>query len=155
MVKEVPDRAEAGRFTKGDRRIHCSFQSTGACNIGSVNSLDSNGFFMPQKEPLSLNIWKARPDRQCYLEVEHWIQVLEALTVLLTAFDMYQELTDGTHSPSWLLPKRKQLDFRQFKHKLAEQMLAYNPSDKAYPVDALLREATQSSMKQRLAQTER
>eukprot|EP00536_Pseudo-nitzschia_multiseries_P016987 jgi/Psemu1/48827/gm1.48827_g len=55
----------------------------------------------------------------------------KALTVL-TSFDMYQELTD----------------------KLAEQMLAYNPSDKAYPVDMLLREVTQSSTKQRLAQSD-
>eukprot|EP00536_Pseudo-nitzschia_multiseries_P019466 jgi/Psemu1/60831/gm1.60831_g len=35
MVKEVPACAEAG--------------STGTCNIGSVNSLDLNGFFMRQK----------------------------------------------------------------------------------------------------------
>eukprot|EP00536_Pseudo-nitzschia_multiseries_P010118 jgi/Psemu1/25047/gm1.25047_g len=73
----------------------------------------------------------------------------DALTVL-TAFNMYQELTDGTHGPARLLPKRQQLDLRGFKQKLAEQMLTYNPSDKAcYPVDVLLREVTQSSTKQR------
>eukprot|EP00536_Pseudo-nitzschia_multiseries_P018121 jgi/Psemu1/54207/gm1.54207_g len=73
----------------------------------------------------------------------------KALPVLI-AFDMYQELTNGTHGPSWRLPKRQQLDFRQFKQKLTEQMLAYNSSDKAYRVDTLLREVTQYSTKQRL-----
>eukprot|EP00536_Pseudo-nitzschia_multiseries_P010260 jgi/Psemu1/25419/gm1.25419_g len=48
---------------------------------------------------------------------------------VLTAFNMYQELTGGTHGISWHLPKRQQLDFRQFKQKLAEKMLVYNPSD--------------------------
>eukprot|EP00536_Pseudo-nitzschia_multiseries_P016482 jgi/Psemu1/46349/gm1.46349_g len=47
MITEVPAHAEAGRFTK----------HTGACNIGSVNSLDSNGFFMCQKEQLYLQTY--------------------------------------------------------------------------------------------------
>eukprot|EP00536_Pseudo-nitzschia_multiseries_P005825 jgi/Psemu1/13658/gm1.13658_g len=133
MVKEVPACAEAGRFTKGYRHIHCSFQSTGACNIGSVNSLDLNGFFLDQIDSVILrsNIgyksWK-----YYHAPINH----AKALTVL-TAFDI------------------QQLDFRQFKQKLAEEMLTYNPSDKAYPVGALLREVTQSSMKQRLVSDRR
>eukprot|EP00536_Pseudo-nitzschia_multiseries_P010513 jgi/Psemu1/26175/gm1.26175_g len=139
MVKEVPAHAEADRFTKG----------TGACNIGSVNILDSNGFFMRQKER-----GRGREKRKWGIEKNHLLELslqtygkldqidsailrsnigykswkyyhapinhAKALPVL-TAFDMYQELTNGTHSiSSWLLPKRQQLDFRQFKQKLAE-----------------------------------
>eukprot|EP00536_Pseudo-nitzschia_multiseries_P000317 jgi/Psemu1/691/gm1.691_g len=114
MVKEVPARAEAGRFTKG----------TGACNIGSVNSLDSNGFFMWQKERgrgRGKRKWGTEMNhlRQLYLQTygkldqidsaiwrsnivyKSWkyyhapINHAKALTVL-TAFDMYQELSNGT-----------------------------------------------------------
>eukprot|EP00536_Pseudo-nitzschia_multiseries_P007605 jgi/Psemu1/18327/gm1.18327_g len=111
MVKKVPARAEAGRFTKGYRHTKS---------------------------------WK-----YCHAPINH----AKALSVL-TAFDIYQEHADGTHGPAWLLPKRQQSEFRQFKQKLSEQMLGYNPSDKAYPVSALLREVTQSSTKQRRAQSD-
>eukprot|EP00536_Pseudo-nitzschia_multiseries_P013996 jgi/Psemu1/37179/gm1.37179_g len=104
MVKEVPACAEAGRFTKGYRRTHCSFQSTEACNIGSVNSLDLNGFFMQQKEQLYLQTY-GKLDQidsaisRSNIGYKSWkyyhapINHAKALTVL-TAFDMYQELTD-------------------------------------------------------------
>eukprot|EP00536_Pseudo-nitzschia_multiseries_P016839 jgi/Psemu1/48061/gm1.48061_g len=54
MVKEVPARAEA---YKG---------STGTCNIGSVNSLDLNGFFMWQKER-----GRVRVKRKWGIEMNH------------------------------------------------------------------------------------
>eukprot|EP00536_Pseudo-nitzschia_multiseries_P014341 jgi/Psemu1/38329/gm1.38329_g len=134
IVKEVPTHAEAG--------------STGFCNIDSVNRLDSNGFFMHQKE-----CGRGRGKSKWGIEMNHlgelypltngkldqidsaisrsnigyksWNYYHDPINhaktlVVITAFDMYQELTD----------------------------------DKAYPVDGLvLREATQSSTKQRLAWT--
>eukprot|EP00536_Pseudo-nitzschia_multiseries_P011888 jgi/Psemu1/30409/gm1.30409_g len=112
MVKEMPACAEAG--------------STGACNIGFVNSLDSNGFFMHQKEnQIDSAILRSNIGCKSWKYYHAPINHAKALAVL-TAFDMYQELTDGTHSQFWLLPKRQQLDFRHFKQKSAEQMLAYN-----------------------------
>eukprot|EP00536_Pseudo-nitzschia_multiseries_P009575 jgi/Psemu1/23591/gm1.23591_g len=184
MVKEVPTSAEAGRFTKGYKWIHCLFQSTEACNIGSVNSLDSNGLFMCHKERRrrrrGRRKWEIKMNhlQELYLQTygkldqidsvisrsniryKYWkyyhapINRAKALTVP-TAFDMYQELTDGTQGLAWLLPKRQQLDSRGLKQKLAKQMLAYNPSDKVYPVDVVLsREVTQSSTKQRLVQSD-
>eukprot|EP00536_Pseudo-nitzschia_multiseries_P009555 jgi/Psemu1/23547/gm1.23547_g len=148
VTKDVPARAESDRFTKGHRHIHYSFQNTGACNIGFVNSLHLNDFFMHQKER-----GRGRGKRKWGIEMNHsqelylqtygkldqidsaisrsnigyksWkyyhapIDHAKALAVL-TAFDMYQELTD----------------------------------DKAYPVNMLLREVAQSSTKQRLAQSD-
>eukprot|EP00536_Pseudo-nitzschia_multiseries_P011063 jgi/Psemu1/27745/gm1.27745_g len=50
LVKEVPAKAESGKFTKAYCRVHCSFQSTGSCDLGSVNSLSTNSFFLHRKE---------------------------------------------------------------------------------------------------------
>eukprot|EP00536_Pseudo-nitzschia_multiseries_P006400 jgi/Psemu1/15134/gm1.15134_g len=131
MVKEVHARAEAGRFTKGKWGIEMNhLQELYLQMYGKLDQVHS----AISRSNIGCKSWK-------FYHVP--INYAKALTVL-TAFDMYQELTDGTHGVSWFLPKRQQLDFRQFKQKLAEQMLAYNPSDNGYPVNVLLREVTQS-----------
>eukprot|EP00536_Pseudo-nitzschia_multiseries_P016788 jgi/Psemu1/47787/gm1.47787_g len=89
MVTEVPDRAESCRFTKG----------TGACNIGSVNSLDSNGFFMRQKEH-QIDSAISRPNIGYKSWKYYHVPINHAKALIVpTAFDMYQEFTDDKAYP--------------------------------------------------------
>eukprot|EP00536_Pseudo-nitzschia_multiseries_P007390 jgi/Psemu1/17878/gm1.17878_g len=128
IVKEVPVRAGVGRFTKGKWGIEMNhLRELYLPAYGKLDQIDS----AISTSNIGYKSWK-----YYHAPIHH-----DKAVTVLTAFDMHQELTNGAHGPSGLLPKRQQLDFRQFKQKLAEQMLAYNPSDKAYPMDALLREA--------------
>eukprot|EP00536_Pseudo-nitzschia_multiseries_P008003 jgi/Psemu1/19289/gm1.19289_g len=123
LVKEVPAKAESGKFTKAYHRVHCSFQSTGSCNLGSVNSLSTNSFFLHRK-----GRGRGSDKRCCAIEMNHarelylrpygkldqidssisranigyksWkyyhsaVNHAKALSIA-TAYDVYKELTDG------------------------------------------------------------
>eukprot|EP00536_Pseudo-nitzschia_multiseries_P014877 jgi/Psemu1/40449/gm1.40449_g len=137
MVKEVPARAEAGRFTKG--KSLGGGKGNGGIEMNNLLEL----YLQTYRKLDQIDSVILRSNIACKSWKYYHAPINHAKAwAVLTAFDMYQELTDSTHGPAWLLPKRQQLDFMQFKQKLAEQMLAYNPSDKAYPVDTLLREVT-------------
>eukprot|EP00536_Pseudo-nitzschia_multiseries_P014798 jgi/Psemu1/40172/gm1.40172_g len=162
LVKEVPAKAEAGKLTKAYQRVHCSFQSTGSCNLGSVNSLSTNSFFLHRKERGSGNdkrFWAIETNhaRELYLQAygkldqidssisrvnisyKSWkyyhsaVNHTKALSIA-TAYDVYKELTDGTYV---------------FWQKLAEQMLHYDPKNQLYSADVLLCENTQMFKHQR------
>ena len=47
-MKTVPADLDTG--TKACRQVHCKFQSTGACNLGLVNSISSSSLYIHQKE---------------------------------------------------------------------------------------------------------
>eukprot|EP00536_Pseudo-nitzschia_multiseries_P008185 jgi/Psemu1/19794/gm1.19794_g len=71
----------------------------------------------------------------------------EAALSIATAYDVYKELTDGTHGPTWSI--EKSVDYQVFRQKLAEHMLHYDPKNQLYPADVLLHENTQMSKCQR------
>eukprot|EP00536_Pseudo-nitzschia_multiseries_P008881 jgi/Psemu1/21713/gm1.21713_g len=159
LVKEVPAKAESGKFTKVYCRAHCSFQSTDSCNLGSVNSLSTNSFFLHRKErgrgndkrfwaiemnhaqelhprtygkldQIASSISRANIGYKSWKYYHSAVNHAEALSIA-ASYDVYKELTDV------------------FRQKLAEQMLHYDPKNQLYPADILLCENTQMSKHQR------
>eukprot|EP00536_Pseudo-nitzschia_multiseries_P010577 jgi/Psemu1/26386/gm1.26386_g len=152
LVKEVPAKAESGKFTKAYCRAHCSFQITGSCNLGSVNSSSTNSFFLHRKERGRGNgkrFWAIEMNhaQELYLRTygkldqidssisranigykswKYYHSVVNHAKVLsiATAYDIYKELTDGTHGPTWLI--EKPMDYQVFRQNFAEQMLHYD-----------------------------
>ncbi len=48
---------------------------------------------------------------------------------IIAAFDMYNECCDGLPDASWAISKKKWMRFAEFRIKLSEQMLKYDPQD--------------------------
>ena len=65
---------------------------------------------------------------------------------IVTAYDIYLELSEGGVDPEW---KTKPVDFHRFREKLAIQMLAYSPAKLRYPGDSRARATTKLPMKRR------
>jgi hypothetical protein len=54
---------------------------------------------------------------------------------IIAAYNMYKECCDGLLDASWVIPVKKQMSFAQFRKKLSEQMLKYNPRNNHYAGD--------------------
>ncbi len=54
---------------------------------------------------------------------------------IIAAYDMYNECCDGLLDASWAIPKKRRMGFTEFRIKLSEQMLKYDPRDNHYPGD--------------------
>eukprot|EP00536_Pseudo-nitzschia_multiseries_P004975 jgi/Psemu1/11411/gm1.11411_g len=57
---------------------------------------------------------------KCYQSAVNYAKALS----IATAYDVYKELTNGTHGPNWSI--EKPMDYQVFRQKLAEQMLQYD-----------------------------
>eukprot|EP00536_Pseudo-nitzschia_multiseries_P005338 jgi/Psemu1/12350/gm1.12350_g len=109
-AKEVP----ASDGNNACCQVHCSFQTTGSYNIGSVNNLERNCFFMKERER-----GREEHKRQWGIEMNHarelfyfkglfLIQVLEVLSLPRQScqdldncnnFGLYKECIYGTYGP--------------------------------------------------------
>ena len=74
----------------------------------------------------------------------------KALAVL-TAYDIYLEVTDGDLDPAWKVEEHLKLDFWSFRAKLSNQLLAYHPTKRQYRGDDNFRLSTIQNQEQREA----
>jgi hypothetical protein len=158
---------------KGYQRVHTSFQSTSSCNISTVNALSSCNMSIRRRERGrgdNKRHWGIEMNhaRSLYLGsyfridcIDHLIQnarifyrswkywhspVLHAKGLaVVVAFDMYLECCEGNLNAEWKI--EKPFNFWQFREKLSEQMLEYNPANRLYPGDQNMRVSTQQSTK--------
>jgi hypothetical protein len=175
MVKDVP--ADEGKGHKAYRRVHCSFQSTGPCNLGSVNSIPSSylyvkertrgrgqfkrrwGIEMNQARELYLQTYGKIDQADSFIArsgvaYKSWkyyhsaVNQAKALAIAV-AHDMYLECAEGKLDPLWKLEKGERLTFNEFQQRLGKQMIRYMPSQEAFPGDSNLRQHKQSKKKDR------
>jgi len=62
---------------------------------------------------------------------------------IIAAYDMYKECCDGLLDGTWKIPVKKQMSFSDFRMKLSEQMLTYDPHKNRYAGDDKFRRYTQ------------
>jgi hypothetical protein len=162
MVKDVPADAAAG--TKAYRRVHCSFQSTGPCNLGSVNSIPSSHMYVKRKSRGSgsnRRHWgiEMNESRDTYLnsygkidqtdgfisradvKYRSWKYYHAAVNhakslVIATAWDMYKECCEGNLDASWKV--KHPLSFNEFQQRLAKQLIRYHAKQGHLPGDTKL-----------------
>ena len=157
------------KTTKPYRRVHCSFQSTGPCNIGSVNSVPSSyayvsprqrgrgnqklhwGIEMNHSRELYLKSYGRIDQTDAYisrLDIKYtcWKYYHAALNhakslVIATAYDMYKECCEGTLDLDWKVSTRSMLSFNDFQQRLGKQLIQYRSADYHLPGDSWLRGA--------------
>ena len=54
---------------------------------------------------------------------------------VIAAYNMYWECCDGLLDPSWMIPVKQRKTFSEFRQKLSEQMLTYDPRKLRYQGD--------------------
>lgn len=152
-------------------RTFVSFQSTGATNIAGVNNLPSLTLYVqPKYRGTKKNkfAWATEQNeaREIYLNhyhgvdnMDHMIKTaantfiswkywhapyLHAMTIgVIAAYDMYLECSEGLLDAEWKVAKRNIMSFSQFRLRLSEQMLTYDPRNDMYPGDDKFRRSTQ------------
>ena len=120
--------------TKPYRRVHVSFQSTGPCNLGSVNSISASNFYLSPRERgkgVEKRKWgiEMNQSRETYLSTYGKLDQTDAFIsraaikyrswkyyhaavnhckglVIATAYDMYLECCEGNLNPDWELNKQ-------------------------------------------------
>ena len=160
------------------RRVHVSFQSTGPCNLGSVNSISSGDFYMRKKPRgrggkfsryIEMNMVR-EVYLSTYCEVDRLDRYIASAGVgyrswryyhshmkhakamaIAVAYSLYQECVSGDLKAEWKLTEKQKpfKDFQEFQQKLGEQMMGYNPLNQHYPGDENQRVVTQTNKKQR------
>ena len=156
-------------------RVHVSFQSTSSCNISTVNALSSCSFFTREKERgvgLNKRKWHIEMNeaRQLYLKSYYRVDNLDSCLqkckmyyrswkywhmamlhakkiAVAVAYSIYIEVTEGNLDPSWKV--EKPISFWDFRDKLSQQMLEYDPAQLLYPGDESMRAATVLPKKRR------
>lgn len=172
-VKQVAETAT----TKAFQRTHVSFQSTGATNISGVNNLSSCNLSVSRRERgigENKRIWgiEWNEARQLYLKtywavdnVDHMIKNAAIsykcwkywhapfnhahAMVVIAAYDMYKYCCEGLGDPSWFVEESKRMSFREFRLKLSQQMLEWDPAAGLLPGDSNFRYYTKLSNNQR------
>ena len=168
-----------GEDWKEFERVHVSFQSTSSCNFSSVNSLNHCEVQREQRDRgrgKSKRKWfiEMNPARRLYLStygridsIDHMINNVKlfyrswkywhlpmnhakALAVL-TAYDIYLEVTDGELHPAWKVKDELKLDFWSFRAILSNQLLSYHPTQRQYLGDLQFRVSTKQTQAQRAA----
>lgn len=168
-IKQEP--APTDESAKAYTRTMVSFQSTGATNICGVNNLPSVSLYVSKRvrgKGRSKRVWGIEQNeaRETYLghyygidNLDHMIKncsiryitwkywhapYLHAQAMgVVAAYDMYMECADGQLDNSWAIPMHKRMSFTQFRIKLSEQMLTYDPRHNNYPGDSKFRRYTQ------------
>ena len=157
----------------GYQRVHVSFQSTSSANITTVNCLNDVRLFVELRERgkgKNKRTWgiEMNDARRLYLSLYFTIDVVDHLLknanifyrtwkywhapmnhcfamILVLAHSLYQECCEGKIEESWKIETKKILSFYEFREKLSEQMLQYNPIRLKYPGDAQMRVVTSVS----------
>jgi len=152
-------------------RTLVSFQSTGATNICGVNNLPSVSLYVAKRvrgKGPNKRIWGIEQNeaRETYLRhyygidnVDHMIKNTSNRYItwkywhapyqhaksmgIIAAYDMYKECCDGLLDGSWAIPVKKRMSFSEFRMKLSEQMLTYDPRKNRYAGDDKFRRYTQ------------
>ena len=80
-----------------------------------------------------------------YITWKYWhVPYLHAKSMgIIAAYNMYNECCDGLLDASWAIPKKRRMGFTEFRIKLSEQMLKYDPRDNRYAGDHKFRRFTQ------------
>lgn len=164
---------------KAYTKTFVSFQSTSGTNIIGVNNLPSVNLYVGKKErgrakDGSKRVYGIEQNeaRETYLNhyygldnADHMIKnagnryitwkywhapYLHAQSLgIIAAYDMYIECCEGGLDTTWAVEVKKRMSFAQFRMRLSEQMLKYNPTDNLYPGDTKMREYTQNNKKRR------
>lgn len=165
------NRVQAKDDKKPYTRTMVSFQSTGATNIAGVNNLLSLTLFVqPKFRGAKKNkfAWATEQNegRAVYLNhyhgvdsMDHMIKntgnyfiswkywhspYLHAMSMgVIAAFDMYLECSEGLLDAAWMVAKKDRMSFSQFRLRLSEQMLQYDPRNDLYAGDEKFRRTTQ------------
>lgn len=162
---------------KAYTKTFVSFQSTGGTNIIGVNNLPSVHLYVGQKERGRTTTGSKRvygieqnEARETYLghyygcdNADHMVKTagnryitwkywhapyLHAQSIgIIAAYDMYIECCEGGLDATWAVDSKKRMTFAQFRMKLSEQMLSYNPVNKLYPGDSTFRDYIQKPKK--------
>ena len=147
------------------QRVHTSFQSTSSCNISTVNALSECKKYLRSKERgqsdrkrkwvIEMNDARAlylatygiidNVDKMikfsnmklCSWKYWHAAMLHAKKMVGVIAYDMYLECCEGKLNSLWKV--EKPLSFWQFRDKLGQQMLSYNPKFGYYPGDERMR----------------
>ena len=166
-VKRVDAEGENKAYT----RTMVSFQSTGATNIAGVNNLMSLTLYVQPKfrgRKSNKFAWATEQNeaREIYLNhyhgvdsMDHMIKTtgntyitwkywhapyLHAMSMgVCAAYDMYVECCEGVLDGTWKVDKKNRMTFSQFRLRLTEQMLRYDPRDDLYAGDNKFRRSTQ------------
>jgi len=156
-----------------------SFQSTGGTNIIGVNNLPSVQLYVTtkcrgNKKKGTKRNWAIEQNeaRETYLShyygldnADHMVKntgnryitwkywhspYLHGKSLgIIAAYDMYLECCEGELDPSWKVDVKHRMKFQQFRLRLSEQMLTYDPSLKCYPGDQTFRRWTQKPKSRR------
>lgn len=166
-----PEGSELKPYT----RTHCSFQSTGSCNISMVNACQEIGLYVRPKERGRGNdkrIWGIEDNeaRDLYLfsysavdKIDQMLQNWNEFYISwkwwhaptrhgkslakCMAYEMYKECASGQVDPAWKVDKPKSA--KAFRRTLAKQMCNYRARNTFYPGDDKLRNTTKLPKKRR------
>lgn len=172
-IKQVQATTEG----KAYQRTHVSFQSTGATNISGVNNLASCKLSVSRRDRGvgdNKRTWgiEWNEARGTYLKtywavdnVDHMIKNAAIsykcwkywhapfnhahAMVVIAAYDMYRYCSAGLGDKDWFVEPSKRMSFREFRLKLSEQMLQWDPAAGLLPGDVLFRYNKKLSNKQR------
>ncbi len=65
-----------------------------------------------------------------------FLRYLHAMSMgVIAAFDMYLECSEGLLDAAWMVAKKDRMSFSQFRLRLSEQMLLYDPRNDLYAGD--------------------
>jgi hypothetical protein len=179
-IKQVPavEDEDGSIKAKACTRTLVSFQSTGPTNICGVNNLPSVSLYVSKRvrgKGAATRMWGIEQNeaRETYLRhyygvdnLDHMIKncgnryiswkywhapYLHAQSMgIIAAYDMYQECCDGELDASWAIPIKKRMSFTEFRIKLSEQMLQYDPRNNRYCGDNKFRRYTQQHKLRRM-----
>jgi hypothetical protein len=155
-IKQQPAVEESKAYTK----TLVSFQSMVAINICGVNNLPLVTNYVSKKvrgKGKTKRVWGIEQNevQETYLRHYYGINNLDHMIKntsiqyitwkywhapyfhaksmgIIAAYDMYSECCDGLLDASRAIPKKKRMGFTEFRIKLLEQMLKYDPRDNCY-----------------------
>jgi hypothetical protein len=174
-AKMVENNAAASH--KAYTKTLVSFQSTGATNICGVNNLPSADLYVTVKargKGPNKRLWGIEQNeaRQTYLghyygvdNVDHMVKnakvryttfkywhapFLHALSIaVIAAYDMYIECCEGGLDSEWFVEEKERLSFRDFRMRLSESMIEYDPRKQMYRGDEAFRKVTKLGRRKR------
>ena len=152
-----------------------SFQSTSSTNIMSVNALSQSANFVEARsrgrnDKKRIYFIEQNFARQLYLKtysridsIDHFLNCCSMgytswkywhapanhgkKLAVVTAYDMYLEIAEGTLHPKFKIPEP--VSFHTFLDALSLQMLSYDPKNQRYPGDSSMRVVTQLTQEKR------
>jgi hypothetical protein len=80
-----------------------------------------------------------------FISWKYWYSpYLHAMSMgVIAAYDMYLECSEGMLDAAWMVAKKDRMSFSQFRLRLSEQMLMYDPRNDLYAGNNKFRRTTQ------------